>query len=242
MRRLARAGLVLLAVLFLIGLARAPVLAEAPGEFEAWSAIERAPTDAALVDFLVKYPQSPFRQKAAALLADLRGTSPADVLDQYGGYQSVAPGSAAPAAAAPAALSAPPLPAGTYARSGREDYDDKSGSLEWEDELVLNADGTAELTVKYRTSLRTYWYLTGCESSTNYSPSPRVGTYRWKRKYTVTVDATTMSLQPQGPAEISWIDPYCWKPGAGTGGEETWVLDWVDGRLSDEDGAFTRKY
>ncbi len=240
MRRLARAGLALMTLFFLA----LPAMADSPGEFEAWSAVERAPTDAGLVDFLKRFPQSPFRQKAAVLLADLRGTSPADVLDQYGG--SNLPPSAS--LATPASASASPadtqaaLPVGTFSRGAREDYDDKSGWYEWEDELVLNADGTAELTVKYKVSLRPYWYLTGCESSTNYSTSARVGTYRWKRKYTVTVEPATLSLQPQGPADISWIDPYCWKPGAGTGNDEAWVMDWVDGRLSDKDGAFTRKY
>jgi hypothetical protein len=239
MRGFVRYGLVLIAVFFLAGLGPAPAGADSPGEFEAWSAIERAPTDAGLADFLTKYPQSPFRQKAAAKLAELRGTSPADVLDQFPG--SKVPQSAA-AGPAPASKPEPPKLVGTFSRSDREYYDDKSGFFEWEDTLVLNADGTADLTTKYTVSLRPFYYLRGCDTGSTYVSAPRVGTYRWTRKYTVTVAATTLSLQPEGPAEVSWVDPSCWEPGAGTGEDKAWVLDLVDGRLSDADGDFARKF
>lgn len=245
MRGLARCGVILMAVLFLAG---GPAGADSSPEFEAWTAIQQTPTDAAIVDFLVKYPQSPFRQKAAGMLADLRGTSPADILDQYGGSRAPLSASTArePASSAPAAVNEPESLklVGTFTRSHQEKYDDNSGYFEWEDELVLNADGTADLTVKHTVHLRSdwYWSLRGCKSGTSYSSSPRVGTYRWKRKYTVTFAATTVSLQPQGPAEVSWIDPYCWQPNAGTGEDKTWVLNLVDGRLSDEDGAYVKKF
>ena len=239
MRLFARYGLVLIAVFLLAGLGPAPAAADSPGEFEAWSAIERAPTDAGLAAFLTKYPDSPFRQKAAAKLAELRGTSPADVLDQYGGSKASPSAAAAPA---PASKQEPPKLVGTFARSDREYYDDNSGFFEWEDTLVLNPDGTADLTVKYTVSLRPYYSLRGCATGTAYVSAPRVGTYRWTRKYTVTVAAAALSLQPQGPAEVSWVDPSCWEPGAGTGEDKPWVLDRVDGRLSDDDGDFARKF
>jgi len=246
MRLLARYGLVLIVVLFLLGSGPAPAAADSSAEFEAWGAVERAPTDAALVAFLTKYPQSPFRQKAAVLLAELRDTSPADVLDQYGGSNTTQPATpqSASAAPAPANKQEPQQLVGTFVRSHQENYEDNSGYFAWEDELVLNADGTADLTVRHKVHLRSdwYWSLRGCESGTNYSSSPRVGTYRWKRKYTVTVAATTVSLLPQGPAEVSWVDPFCWQPGASTGSDEPWVLDLVDGRLSDDDGDYVRKY
>ena len=239
MQGFVRYGLVLIAVFFLVGLGPAPAGADSPEEFEAWSAIERAPTDAALAAFLTKYPQSPFRQKAAAKLAELRGTSPADVLDQYGGSKSPQPTTASPA---PANKQEPPRLVGTFSRSDRKYYDDKSGFYEWEDALVLNPDGSADLTVKYTVSLRPFYSLRGCGTGSAYVSAPRVGTYRWTRKYTVTVAATTLSLQPQGPAEVSWVDPSCWEPGAGTGEDKPWVLDWVDGRLSDDDGDYVRKF
>ena len=241
MRELARWGLVLIVVVVLVGLGRAPAGADSPGEFEAWTAIQQTPTDAAIVAFLTTYPASPFRDKAASILADLRGTSPADVLDQYGA--SKAPQSTPPESTSPPPTPtskqeppAPPQPVGTFTRSDREYYDDQSGFFEWEDTLVLNADGTADLTYKETVSLRPYYSLRGCGSGS------RVGSYRWQRKYTVAVDATTLTLQPQGPAEVSWVDPYCWQPGAGTGADKPWVMDWVDGRLSDNDGAYARKY
>lgn len=246
MRGFARTGLVLIAVFLLAGLWQVPAGADSPGEFEDWNAIVRAPTDPAIAAFLIKYPASPFREKAAAMLADLRGTSPADVLDQYGGSKT--PGSSpavqgsAGAVPAPASTREEPKLVGTFARSSRKYYDDKSGFFEWDDTLVLNADGTADLTSKYTVSLRPFYWLRGCESGSGYVAGPRVGTYRWTRKYTVAVAATTLSLEPQGPAEVSWVDPFCWEPGAGTGGDKPWVLDWVDGRLSDDDGAYVRKY
>jgi hypothetical protein len=241
MRRLARIGLVLLA-LFLVA---APALAESPGELEAWRAVESAPSDAALVAFLVKYPQSPFRQKAAAMLADLRGTSPADVLDQYGGLKGspstspaaapASPGPAGSAAAAPEEDAAPKAPAGVFEQEGRVNYDDKSGWYSWEDTLVLNADGTAELTTKYRTSLYSGWYLNGCESGT------RVGTYLWKRKYTFTVGADRVTFKPQGPSETSRLDPACWDRDPSPDSYEPWSLDWIGGRLSNSDGEYVRR-
>lgn len=244
MRGLARCGAILMVVLLLAG---APARADSSPELSAWTAIQQKPTDAALVDFLVKYPRSPFRGKAAAMLADLRDTSPADVLDQYGGSSVPQSASAVPesasAAPAPADESDSPKLVGIFTRGHQEKYDDNSGYFEWEDELVLNADGTADLTVKHTEHLRSdpFFALRGCRSGTNYSMSPRVGTYRWQRKYTVTVAATTVSLQPQGPAEVSWIDPYCWQPNPVTGDDNTWVLNLVDGRLSDDDGAYVRK-
>jgi len=244
MRRLVRYGLVSVVVLFLAQLGTIPAGADSSAEFDAWNAIQRSPSDQAIVSFLTTYPESPFRDKAAAMLAELRGTSPADVLDQYGASRSPQYPTTEQAAPAPASKQESPKLVGTFTRSHQEKYEDNSGYFEWEDELVMNADGTADLTVKYKVHLRSdwYWSLRGCESSTNYSSSPRIGTYRWKRKYTVTAAATSVTLQPQGPAEVSWVDPYCWQHGAGTGEDKSWVLNWAGGRLSDDDGDYARKY
>ncbi len=239
MRGLARWGLVLIAVVVLAGLGRAPAGADSPGERAAWTAVQQTPTDPAIVAFLTNYPESPFRDEAAAMLADLRGTSPADVLDQYG--TSKVPQSTPPAPT-PASKPEPPQPVGTFARSDRGYYDDQSGFDAWEDTLVLNADGTADVTVKHTVSLRPYYSLRGCGSGSAYISGARVGSYRWTRKYTIAAAATNLSLQPRGPAEVSWIDPYCWTPGVGTGEDKPWVLDWANGRLSDDDGVYVRKY
>src|SRR4051794_24902305 len=104
MRGFACRSLVLVVVVVLLALARAPAKADSQAELAAWTAIQQSPSDAAIVAFLTTYPESPFRDKAAAMLADLRGTSPADVLDQYGA-------SRAPQSTPPGSTSSPPAPA-----------------------------------------------------------------------------------------------------------------------------------
>jgi hypothetical protein len=249
MRGLARFGFVLLAVFCLAGLSRAPGFADSAGETAAWKALQQAPSDPAIVSFLETYPESPHRQDAATMLARLRGTSPADVLDQYGSSRpgSQQPGSQQPdaakapqpAVAMPAALPAPkqeePAPVGTFLLDGRTYYDDHSGFYDWQDTLVLNADGTAELTTKYRVSLYSGWHLNDCPSGT------RVGTYLWKRKYTTTVTGSTVTLYGKGPAAESRVDPICWDRDSDLNDGEPWVLTWFGGRLSSRDGAYVKR-
>lgn len=127
-------------------------------------------------------------------------------------------------------------PYGTFAQSGRMNYENRSGYYEWNDTLTINADGTAEMTIRYKVTLNPGWWLTGC------SHDAKQGVEVLLRKFTASVSASTVTLQPQGSRDRLRFKPACW-----TAEKEEkvpndpWILDWIDGHLMSSDGEYFRQ-
>lgn len=131
-----------------------------------------------------------------------------------------------------------PAPFGTFAQYGRLNYNDRSGYFDWDDALVIREDGTAEMTTKYKESLFPGWHLRGCDRG------QQAGSALLFQKFTVEVNAAIVSLRRQGPIEVSRVEPSCWtltQSNVESIFQDPWVLDWVDGRLKNQDGEYYRQ-
>ena len=126
-------------------------------------------------------------------------------------------------------------PIGSFAYSGREDYDDRSGFEEWDDTLTIREDGTAELSEKYHMVLYRKWYVGGCEEYIQSGNALAVQDYR------VTVEGSTVTFTREGSTEVKRMDPACWNLSREDFFVETWSLQWQDGRLTNKSGKEYRR-
>lgn len=128
---------------------------------------------------------------------------------------------------------------GTFAQSGRLTYDDRSGYLDWDHNLVIRDDGTAEMKTKLKVNLFPGWSLTGCERGSRSASTVLI------QKFAVTRSGARVSLDRQGSLEVSRAEPSCWEYSQEyfeTGlFQNPWELDWIDGHLKNQDGEYYRQ-
>ena len=129
-------------------------------------------------------------------------------------------------------------PYGTFAQHGQLNFDDRSGYFEWDDMLAIRSDGTAEMNSRFKSKFHPGWYLKGCHENQT------AGSALVTQKFSVEIQGATVSLKRQGPIGLSKVQPPCWNfPTTALEGifKSPTQLDWIDGRLKNNDGEYFRQ-
>lgn len=131
-------------------------------------------------------------------------------------------------------------PYGTFVQRGDFPIGGGAGNsvkFSWEQTVVLQTDGSAEIATKYSAEMASGWQLAGC------ADGERSGFVVVNQVFSATMSGTVITLVPRGSMTVSHAEPSCWRYPAFNGNEDpnkAQVLDWVDGRLGNAQGEYVR--